>query len=53
MSVVRLGVIADSHLALERVEDASWHNPYRPATVDIDAGGGSDFYQCASDRLAA
>jgi hypothetical protein len=28
---MRLGVIADTHLALERVEDASWHNPYRLA----------------------
>jgi hypothetical protein len=31
VSVLRLGVIADPHLALERVEDASWHNPYRLA----------------------
>ena len=31
MSVLRLGVIADPHLALERTEDASWHNPYRLA----------------------
>jgi len=31
MSVVRVGVIADPHLALERVENASWHNPYRLA----------------------
>ena len=31
MSVLRLGVIADPHLALERVENASWHNPYRLA----------------------
>ena len=31
MSVLRLGVIADPHLALERIEDASWHNPYRLA----------------------
>ena len=29
MAVMRLGVIADPHLALERVEHASWHNPYR------------------------
>jgi hypothetical protein len=28
---MQLGVIADPHLALERVEDASWHNPYRLA----------------------
>jgi hypothetical protein len=27
--VLRLGVIADPHLAVERVEDAAWHNPYR------------------------
>ena len=26
-----MGVIADPHLALERVENASWHNPYRLA----------------------
>lgn len=31
MSVLRLGVIADPHLALERIEDAAWHNPYRLA----------------------
>jgi hypothetical protein len=31
VSVLRLGVIADPHLALERIEDASWHNPYRLA----------------------
>ena len=31
MSVLRLGVIADPHLALERTEDAAWHNPYRLA----------------------
>jgi hypothetical protein len=31
VSGVRLGVIADPHLALERVEDAGWHNPYRLA----------------------
>jgi Calcineurin-like phosphoesterase len=31
VSALRLGVIADPHLALERVEDASWHNPYRLA----------------------
>lgn len=31
MGVLRLGVIADPHLALERVEDARWHNPYRLA----------------------
>jgi hypothetical protein len=31
VSVVRLGVIADPHLALERIEDAGWHNPYRLA----------------------
>jgi len=29
VSVLRLGVIADPHLAVERVEDAGWHNPYR------------------------
>jgi hypothetical protein len=29
--VLRLGVIADPHLALERIEDAAWHNPYRLA----------------------
>jgi hypothetical protein len=28
---MRLGVIADPHLALERIEDARWHNPYRLA----------------------
>jgi len=28
---MRLGVIADTHLALERVEDTSWHNPFRLA----------------------
>jgi len=28
---VRLGVLADTHLALERLEPASWHNPYRLA----------------------
>jgi hypothetical protein len=31
VSALRLGVIADPHLALERVEDAGWHNPYRLA----------------------
>ena len=31
MSVLRLGIVADPHLALERVEDARWHNPYRLA----------------------
>jgi predicted phosphodiesterase len=31
VSVLRLGVIADPHLALERIEDAGWHNPYRLA----------------------
>jgi hypothetical protein len=31
VSSLRVGVIADPHLALERVEDASWHNPYRLA----------------------
>jgi predicted phosphodiesterase len=31
VSVLRLGVIADPHLALERIEVASWHNPYRLA----------------------
>ena len=31
MSVLRLGVIADPHLALERIEAAAWHNPYRLA----------------------
>jgi predicted phosphodiesterase len=31
VSVLRLGVIADPHLALERIEDAAWHNPYRLA----------------------
>jgi hypothetical protein len=31
VGVVRLGVIADPHLSLERVENASWHNPYRLA----------------------
>jgi predicted phosphodiesterase len=31
VNALRLGVIADPHLALERVEDASWHNPYRLA----------------------
>ena len=29
VSRLRLGVIADPHLALERVEDAAWHNPFR------------------------
>ena len=29
VSGLRLGVIADPHLALERVEDAAWHNPFR------------------------
>ena len=29
VSVLRLGVIADPHLALERVEDTEWHNPFR------------------------
>ena len=29
MSVLRLGVIADPHVALEQVEDAAWHNPFR------------------------
>ena len=28
---MRLGVIADPHLSLERDEEASWHNPYRLA----------------------
>ena len=28
---MRLGVIADPHLALERLEDTSWHNPFRLA----------------------
>ena len=31
MSVLRLGIVADPHLALERLEDARWHNPYRLA----------------------
>jgi predicted phosphodiesterase len=31
VSVLRLGVIADPHLALERTEDAVWHNPFRLA----------------------
>jgi predicted phosphodiesterase len=31
MCGMRLGVIADPHVALERVEDASWHNPFRLA----------------------
>jgi predicted MPP superfamily phosphohydrolase len=31
VSVLRLGVIADPHLALERMEDARWHNPFRLA----------------------
>jgi hypothetical protein len=29
VSVLRLGVIADPHVALERVEAAEWHNPFR------------------------
>jgi len=29
--VLRLGVIADPHVSLERVEEAAWHNPYRLA----------------------
>jgi hypothetical protein len=29
--VLRLGIVADPHLALERLEDARWHNPYRLA----------------------
>jgi len=28
---MRLGVIADPHVSLDRVEDAAWHNPYRLA----------------------
>jgi calcineurin-like phosphoesterase family protein len=31
VSVLRLGVIADPHLALERTEDTGWHNPFRLA----------------------
>ena len=31
VGVLRIGVVADPHLALERVEDARWHNPYRLA----------------------
>ena len=31
MSGLLLGVIADPHLALERVEDTGWHNPFRLA----------------------
>lgn len=29
LPAVRLGVLADTHLALERLEPAAWHNPYR------------------------
>ena len=31
MNGLRLGVIADPHVALERLEDAAWHNPFRLA----------------------
>jgi hypothetical protein len=31
VSILRLGIVADPHLALERLEDARWHNPYRLA----------------------
>jgi hypothetical protein len=31
VTVLRLGVVADPHLALEQVEDAAWHNPFRLA----------------------
>lgn len=31
MRSIRLGVIADPHVSLDRVEDAAWHNRYRLA----------------------
>jgi hypothetical protein len=35
VSGLRLGVIADPHLALERVEDTGWHNPFRLADAHL------------------